>query len=437
MRGAKGQAFYDGGEVSLYPLLRQTLPGGSQATVSLTPEATVVAVGDEHVYSYDLCGRPFALVRDGWTARRALSGRVLLKRAADAVAPRERRRIEAHEAAPFLDSARREAADVLRAIEGARDLDAAARDQALGRLAGIVAMDAPALAEDARRFEAECGRVGILPPDQYLSLVLRLTEGCSWNACTFCSLYRDVPFRVRTPTEMVGHIASVRAFFGPSRALRRSIFLGDANALCVGHDRLLPLLETVAQAFPLAPRNLTSAERRAWLLSHPDGTSGLFAFVDAWTGHRKAVDEYRAYAALGLKRVYVGLETGDAALLGWLQKPGDPQDAVALVAGLHAAGIAAGVIVLLGAGGQRFDATHVAATAAVLEAMRLGPADIVYFSEFVEEEGLEYGHRAAGGDLRPLTPERCREQRRAILNAWRPLSPAPRIASYDIREFVY
>lgn len=425
--------------MSLYPLLRQSLPGGQAATLSLTPEATVIALDEERVSSYDLAGRPFALVRDGWTARRALNGRLLQKRPAEAGAPRVRRQIAPEAAAPFVDAARHEAALLLQAIGPTPGPDAEPRAEAQRRLRTIVAMDAAALAEDARRFAAVCGTVGILPPDQYLSLVLRLTEGCSWNACTFCSLYRDVPFRVKTPTELRAHIEALRAYFGPSRALRRSIFLGDANALCVGHDRLLPLLEAVAEAFPLLPQGLDPAGRRAWFQATPDGTTGLFAFVDAWTGHRKSVAEHRACAALGLKRVYVGLESGDPGLLAWLDKPGSPDDAVALVNDLHAAGIAAGVIVLLGAGGGRFHADHVRETASVLARMGLGPADILYFSEFVDDASLEYGRRASTGDLRALTPERCLEQRQAILDAWRgaDATSAPRIATYDIREFVY
>ena len=136
-------------------------------------------------------------------------------------------------------------------------------------------MDAAALREDSVRFLAASGPVGILPPDQYLSLVVRVTEGCSWNACTFCSLYRDVPFRWKRPDELRAHLAALGEYFGPSIALRRSVFLGDANALCLAHDRLLPLLEAVAARFPGTP---------------------LYSFLDAWTGQRKSPPEWREYA---------------------------------------------------------------------------------------------------------------------------------------------
>ena len=111
-----------------------------------------------------------------------------------------------------------------------------------------------------------------------------------------------------------------------------------------------------------------------------------------------------------------------------------------LVGALHEAGIAAGVIVLLGAGGERFAEAHAARTAEVLTQMRLAPDDLVYFSEYVDDPSLAYGRRAAGDpDLQPLSPERNRELRREILAALRPADPdrPPRAATYDIREFVY
>lgn len=318
----------------------------------------------------------------------------------------------------MVEAAREEAALALRSSR-LREETPGETTGARERLGRVVAMDAAALRADAARFLEVSGPVGILPPDQYLSLVVRLTEGCSWNACTFCRLYRDVPFRAKTTTELARHLAALREYFSDSIALRRSVFLGDANALCLAPERLVPALETVAGAFPGAP---------------------LYSFVDAWTGARKTVGDWRACARLGLARVYVGLETGDPELLARLGKPGSPDDAVALVSDLHEAGVAAGVIVLVGAGGERFATRHAESTARVLTRMRLQPEDLVYFSDLVEEPGLEYGRRAAAeSDLAPLSPDRAADQRRAIGAGLVPLDPEhpPRSATYDIREFVY
>jgi len=371
----------------------------------------VLAVGDTVVSSWDLAGRPYALVRESGTYRRALDGRFLRKREATADGPRVRERLTAAGGAPVVAAARDEATAALRALEAA-----GGAGEAVERLRAVVAMDEAALARDAARFLAVCGPVGILPPDQYLSLVVRITEGCSWDACTFCSLYEGMPFRVRTRREVARHVDALQAYFGASIALRRAVFLGDANALSLSPDRLLPLLDTVAEAFPRRP---------------------LYSFVDAWTGSRKAETQWRACRERGLRRVYVGLETGDPRLLERLGKPGAPEDAVRLVASLHDAGVAAGVIVLLGAAGADRAEAHVRGTADVLAAMRLGRDDIVYFSEYVSGAARRTG--SANASATEMPGEAVASERRAIASAFLGAhgGEKPRLASYDLREFTY
>jgi radical SAM superfamily enzyme YgiQ (UPF0313 family) len=405
--------------VSVAPLTVR-LRDGRAATLSLLTQATVVTVDDEDVSSYDLCGRPYVLVRGGSTWRRALDGRLLEKRPrAGLAASRLRRLVDAAEGAQTLTAARGDAQKML---------EAGVPAEARQRLERIVAMDGPALAADAARFAAVYRRVGILPPDQYLAVVLEATEGCSWNACTFCDFYRSVSFRVKTEAELAAHTAAVRDYFGESLALRRGLFLGSANALCIGDERLVALLEVATAAFPVVPPTLGPLERQQWLGRTFGGVSGVHAFVDAWSGRRRSRRVLEPCRRLGLKRVYIGLESGDPTLLAWLHKPGTPADAVELVSSLHAAGIDVGVIVLLGAGGRRFAAEHVRRTAQVLGRMRLGGQDLLYFSEL-------QGHP----ELEPLGPEACDAQRAAILEELGCLSGQgrPRVATYDIREFLY
>ena len=54
-------------------------------------------------------------------------------------------------------------------------------------------------ATDISRFHQIYKPISILPPDQYQALVLQATEGCSFNTCTFCALYRDRRFHIKKP----------------------------------------------------------------------------------------------------------------------------------------------------------------------------------------------------------------------------------------------
>jgi radical SAM superfamily enzyme YgiQ (UPF0313 family) len=296
--------------------------------------------------------------------------------------------------------------------------DAVTRQEALTLLDLCARFEHTAANADAARFSNVYTPVGILPPDQYLSLVLQATEGCSFNTCTFCDLYHD-GYRVKTAEEFRGHVERVKAYLGESLALRsRGIFLGAANALAVPMPRLVELFEV--------------------LIEEADSiTRGVSAFVDAFTGSLKHVRDYERLRDMGLRRVYVGLESGHDPLLQFVRKPGSAASAVETVRSIKQAGVPVGVIVMTGLGGNRFAAGHVADTAAVLEAMALDAGDLLYFSEFVEVPHSSYPRVAAEAGVAPLPAGATAAQRPAICAAAGFGASGPRASTYDIREFVY
>jgi hypothetical protein len=210
--------------------------------------------------------------------------------------------------------------------------------------------------------------------------------------------------------------------FGEGLSLRRGIFLADANAVAAPRDKLVPSIERVREAFAAS------------------GHAGnLASFLDALGGRRKRGEEWRELAGLGLRRVYIGLESGDERLVKLLRKAGTPRDARTAAGDLKAAGISVGVIVLAGVALGEWGARHEKATAEVLDSMELGPSDIVYLSPFVDRPGTEYGEIARRAGL-PVAGEReAREQMDRIRSGMRSLGRpgAPKAVAYDIRGFVY
>jgi hypothetical protein len=162
---------------------------------------------------------------------------------------------------------------------------------------------------------------------------------------------------------------------------------------------------------------------------------GVGAFLDAFTGTRKSVKDYRALAEHGLKRVYIGLESGHDPLLEFVCKPGHARDAIETVQTIKASGIKVGIIVLIGLGGERFAGGHATDTIDVLNQMQLGTGDLLYFSELVEEPGTLYPILAAQQGIQALTRSERAAQRDAIRYGLRP--SGVKISNYDVREFVY
>lgn len=413
-----------------YTFSSPALPGAAQ--LNLRPEATTLMLGNDHVLSFDGEGRLITAYRGGHLFKRGLDQRVLEKWRPWAIGRPEHIRRDLAEG-----EKRRLVGDVLATLgQVLGALPADAPPEARAQLERAATWDEPAYAEDRRRFQTVYKPVPILPPDQYLAMVLQATEGCHYNHCSFCHFYRDRPFHVKGDAELRAHIEAVRGFLGAGARLRRTIFLADANALVLPERRLAGVFEAIGQAFELAPAKLSGAALSRWKAEHPQGIAGIYSFLDAFTGKRKTEDEFEYMAARGLRRVYIGMESGHAPLLAFLRKPSMPDDVRAVVRAARAAGVHVGVIVLLGIGGDRYAQGHVDDTVAVVNSLGLNSRDIVYFSEFVDEPGTEYGADAASAGIRALTGAQVRAQAAAIRAGLRFEQP-PKIATYDIREFIY
>ncbi|WP_333870116.1 radical SAM protein [Desulforamulus putei] len=74
------------------------------------------------------------------------------------------------------------------------------------------------------------------PPSEANSFILRITLGCSHNACTFCAMYRGIQFRTR-PLEEIRCIVENAAQRSPD--IRR-VILGDGNALMLPPKNCCP-----------------------------------------------------------------------------------------------------------------------------------------------------------------------------------------------------
>ncbi len=426
------------------PIVEFATPEGRRLLVNARREATSILVNDELALNYDNEGRLTGAWVDGRNYRRSLDNRIIEKQGGPqpGLSYRVRRELEPDDARQFL-------LRVYDLLSGYRDAvrdantrvtnDASAVDRAavLAALERVLECDLTRLERDRATFSRIYKPINILPPDQYLALVLQATEGCSYNRCAFCGFYRDRSFRIKSPEEFDRHVSDVRAFFAGAINLRKTIFLADANALVVPQERLLPLLDRINAEFALEPPELDRSTRLAWRDAHPVHFDGIYSFIDAFTSRRKTAGDFAELAARGLRRVYIGLESGDAELLRFLGKPNSPEQALQLARTVKAGGVAVGIIILAGAGGDRFAEQHVRHTADIVNGMPLDADDLVYFSELVDYPGSDYSALAREQSIRPLSVEEIEAQTAQLRAQFRFGEHAPKISYYDVREFIY
>ncbi len=280
--------------------------------------------------------------------------------------------------------------------------------------------------KDAEAFLAIYRPVGILPPDQYRSLVLQLTWGCAYNKCTFCDFFKKDSFRLKSPDEFRAHVQAALDWFGPSLRGRKGVFLGEANAVGIATADLLEALRVLREVLSAGPQ------------TEPSRFARVCSFLDTFSTHR-TVEEWRALREAGLDRLYLGVESGSTQVLKFLRKPGSADLTVDLVRDLKQAGLRAGPIVMTGVGGQEMAEDHLQQTADMLNRMPLGPEDRIYVSEFLTVPGSEYQRRAAEAGIHDLGRMGCREQSRALRSMLRFAPPphGPAVALYDVRQFIY
>jgi hypothetical protein len=423
-------------------VLKFQTSGGNAITLNARPESTVIMQGHDLSYTFDSGGRLIGAYRDGKNYRRSFANEILEKQGGPrpGLSGRLRRMLSPDEVRALEVGAYDFASAISRELQqGASTRDGQALDLARNALAHVNSYCYTGLERERELYGHIYHPVTILPPDQYLALYLQMTEGCSVNACSFCGFYRDRRFRIKPPEVFHEHIRRVRAFMGEGLALRRSIFLGDANALVIPQKMLLPRIEMIHQEFDLVPRGLSKDARRDWCAAHPIHFNGIYSFIDAFSTKQKRAAEFAALAERGLRRVYVGLESGDTELLHFLGKPNSPEDVVRLVNECKAGGVAVGVIILVGAGGARFERAHIKRTSQLVNSLPLDKDDFIYLSELVDFPGSVYSRRTAHAGIRPLSAERVDKQMQLLRDAFQFRDPAhaPRVACYDIREFVY
>jgi len=174
------------------------------------------------------------------------------------------------------------------------------------------------------------------PPSEARSLILQVTNGCSWNHCTFCEMYTQPQkkFHFKPQAEIEQELALVAA----SGTHVRRIFLADGDAMALSYRRLKDILQAIQHFLPgvqrvasyCLPRNLKS----------------------------KSTEQLSELGELGLRLFYVGCESGDDLVLERVNKGENYETSLSALRKIKAAGSQSSVMILNGMGGRRYSEQH-------------------------------------------------------------------------------
>ena len=200
------------------------------------------------------------------------------------------------------------------------------------------------LREHVERLRRLSFKVGVYrPPSEggSASLLLRVTENCPWNRCTFCEMYKGHRFVYRSVEEIKADIDRIAAIRDEITAVSWNLGMGGKITRDVGAALLSEGRDLIEDAGFITVFNwLSSGGRTAFLqdadsfvMRPPEFAAALkhlretlpsltrvTTYARSKTLARRKPEELRMIREAGLDRLHIGLETGDDELLTFIRK---------------------------------------------------------------------------------------------------------------------
>ena len=216
------------------------------------------------------------------------------------------------------------------------------------------------------------------PPAEADNIILQVTLGCSYNNCSFCSMYKTKHYQEKSLEDIYKDIDT----FATHYPTAHKIFLADGDALALPTDTLVSILKYLNNSFPKLRRVSTYASAQNLL--------------------EKSKEELELLQSNKLNLIYYGIETGNNIILKKITK-GVTQSNIIKSLNKVPKGMKISATVILGIGGVKYSKEHIEDTAHIinhttinyLSTLQLGLEDDAkdnfykYFDDFTELDDLK------------------------------------------------
>ena len=226
------------------------------------------------------------------------------------------------------------------------------------------------------------------PPMERASYMLPVAVGCSYNACTFCALFKHLSYRELPREQIEAELQRVAAAGGNPR----TVFLGDGNAFGLATEQLLWILERIRHYFP--------------------GCEAVNMDATVTNIAAKTDGELQALYGAGVRGLYLGIETGLDDVLSFMRKDHDLQQAYEQIGRLKQCGLIFNAHIMTGIAGKGRGLENAEATAEFLN--RTQPAKLINFSIFHHKRAPLYRDVETGRFVPADELENLREERRLL-----------------------
>ena len=180
------------------------------------------------------------------------------------------------------------------------------------------------------------------PPFEARSLLLQVTAGCSHNQCSFCTMYRDVPFAVETMEQIEKDLWEAREYV-PNIT---RVFLENGDPFCLSADKLSAIALKIHEYLPKVE------------------TIAMYASIKNIV--EKTDEELSLLRSLGINELNIGVESGLDTALKRMNKGYTAEQALHELKRLNAVGMDFGANIIFGCAGEGGSEENAKATARLI-----------------------------------------------------------------------
>jgi hypothetical protein len=301
-------------------------------------------------------------------------------------------------------------------------------------------MEIPYCELNAGRFGYSTRAMNPPPAEKKRNVIqFSLTEGCSHSACTFCDMYGDKGYKVKSIKSFKEHVDAVINSLMPSELFGiNRIFIGAGNALSVDTDKLMEATQYTLFQIKQATGGLSN--RLAIYGNTKDiikqGYLGLKKIRCGGTcGTRCSISTLGDRR--GVEVVYWGMESGNSEVLQMAGKGYNSGDVMDAIEELKLSRIRSSIMIIPGLGGRKYFEEHIEDTAKVLNQ---SGAEWITFIGLKAGENTPYAKRMEEeekkGTNRRLTPTEIVEQTARIIEGLN-LKTTIGVHGNDVHKFGY
>ena len=209
------------------------------------------------------------------------------------------------------------------------------------------------------------------PQDEMTTVLLPVTLGCSYNKCSFCSMYKDDKYSEVPLAEIEMQLLNISKY-------TEKVFLTGADPMAIGFDKMKRLLDLINKHLPYC--------------------ACVASYASIKNIAKYTVEELSILHDAGLRMLYIGFETGRDDILKLINKGHTVNEAIKQAKRLNEAKIPFNTIIMYGIAGKGGSVDNAVATARMINQFT---TNRVITMNLTIVDGTELSNMVKRGDFIP------------------------------------